>query len=66
MQNNDLKRNGAGYSDPTAFEAIKNISEKEKKISQTVRIIKLIADLAGYEVIERIVLKDKKSGEIWR
>ena len=66
MQNNDLKRNAEGYSDPTAYEAIKNISDKEKKVSQIVRIIKLMADMAGFEIIERIVLKDKATGEVWR
>lgn len=66
MKTNDLKRNAAGYSDPTAYEAIKTVSEEEKKVSKLIKIIKFIADLAGYEVEERIVLRDKKSGEIWR
>ena len=66
MQNNDLKRNAAGYADPTAYEAIKNINEKEKRVSQIVRIIKMIADIAGFEIEERIILRDKTTGEIWR
>lgn len=66
MKNENIKRNASGYADPTAFEAIKNITEAEKKLSKTIKTIKSIAELAGYEVEERIVLKDKKTGEIWR
>ena len=66
MKNEDLKRNGSGYTDPTAFEAIKNVTEEEKKLAKTIKTIKSIAELAGYEVEERIVLKDKETGKIWR
>lgn len=66
MKNEDLKRNGSGYTDPMAFEAIKNVTEEEKKLAKTIKTIKSIAELAGYEVEERIVLKDKETGKIWR
>lgn len=66
MKNDDIKHNGSGYTDPTAFEAIKNVTEEEKKLAKTIKTIKSIAELAGYEVEERIVLKDKETGKIWR
>ena len=66
MGNDDLKRNGSGYTDPTAYNAIKNVTEEEKKLSKVIKTIKSIAELAGYEIEERIVLKDKQTGKIWR
>lgn len=66
MINKDLKRNGSGCADPTAEQAIKNITEKEMRVSKVVKTIKAVAHLAGFEVEERIVLRDKATGELWR
>ena len=63
---NDINKNGSGYTDPTAAQAIKNISEREKKVYKLIKTIKAIAELAGYEIEERIVLRDKATGEEWR
>lgn len=63
---NELKRNGSGYSDPTAYKALKNISEEEKRISKLVKTLQAVAHLAGYEIEGRIVLIDRKTGKEWR
>lgn len=34
----DLKRNGSGYYDPTAYEAIKNIRKKEKETKKRKKV----------------------------
>lgn len=34
----DLKRNGFGYYDPTAYEAIKNIRKKEKEAKKRKKV----------------------------
>ncbi len=62
---NDLKRNGSGYYDPTAYKAIVEV-EEEKKVKKLVTTILYICNLAGFHVEGRIVLKDKKTGKIWR
>lgn len=62
----DLKRNGSRYYDPTAWKAIKHISEEEKKTSKVIKTLQAVAHLAGYEIVGRIVLRDKETGEIWR
>ena len=69
-------KNGEGYSDPTSYKAILKYEEDEKKKLDDdpnyIRFKKLldaifsICDLAGFHLEGRIVLKDKKTGKIWR
>jgi hypothetical protein len=54
--------NGSGCKDLTAYEAIKHV-ERLKKL---LMMIFDICELAGFHVEGRIVLKDKKTGKIWR
>ena len=58
----NLSRNGSGYYDPTAYQAMKNVIKNEP----TFETIFYITELAGFQIEERIVLKDKKTGKIWR
>lgn len=65
--------NGSGCKDLTAYDAIRNMNREErKKQADEERLKKLImtifdiCDLAGFHVEERIVLKDKRSGKIWK
>ena len=64
--NEDLKRNASGYYDPTAYKAIKKVDEEDEKFHKLLHTIFYICNLAGFEVEGRIVLKDLKSGRIWR
>ena len=66
---NDLRRNAEGYSDPTAYNAIKNIDndrEGEERFHKLLDSIFNICELSGFHIEERIVIKDKKTGRIWR
>ena len=78
IRDRELKKNGEGYEDPTAYEAIVNV-EKHTPYNRTKtydsdrdRHFKLlgcifrICELSGFTVEERIVLKDNKTGKIWR
>ena len=66
--------NCSGYYDPTAYEAMKNIQHEEKIQNQpideaahkVVTTIKNILDLAGFELTERIQIKHKDSGKIYK
>lgn len=62
----DLRRNGSGYIDPTAYEAIKNIDTESDRFYKLLGTIFSICDLAGFHVEGRITLKDKKTGRVWR
>lgn len=59
-------KNCEGYNDPTAYEAMKNLSEEERKFHKLLRTIYTICELSDFEIGERIVLKDKKTGRIWK
>ena len=67
MANKDPKRNPSGCLDLTAYEAIKNIEKEEKdeyeRCSKVSRMIFDLCELAGFSVIGRINLKDKRTGK---
>lgn len=69
-----MNKNKEGYPDPTAGAAWGNIvyskkhyeSERINAISRIMPIIKQVAELAGFEVVGRIVLRDKRTGKEYR
>ena len=63
---NSPKRNEQGYSDLTAYQAIKNINEEDERFHKLLYSIRNICDLAGYDLGERIVLIDRRNGRVWR
>jgi len=66
----DLKYNQSGCADPTAYEAISNVIKEEKELDKKVRnlisVLKLIIDWAGFELIGRIEIRDKKTKKEFR
>lgn len=65
MGKDDLRKNGDGYSDPTAYKAIKNVDEDDR-FHKLLDTIFSICELSGFHIEERIVIKDNKTGKIWR
>lgn len=63
---NDIKRNGSGYYDPTAYEVLKKDEEDEARFHKLLYMIFDLCELAGFRVEGRIVLEDKKTGRVWR
>lgn len=63
-------KNCEGYSDPTAGKAIatatKEDQEVEKLNHKIIQSFRLLVDLAGFEIVGRIILKHKKSGKIFK
>lgn len=68
MSNEDLElsRNGSGYFDPTAYRAMKNLENDRDRFDKFIHTIFDICELSGYHIEERIVVKDLKTGKIWR
>ena len=64
------KLNAEGYKDTTAYlgmrEVIKEENEADKRAYDLVKILKYIIRLAGFELTERIRLRDIKSGREYR
>ena len=70
---NDIRRNGSGYVDPTACKAIRNVMKEEKKKSSSDQrfedfliTIFTICELSDFHIEGRIIVKDKRTGKIWR
>ena len=69
-----MDRNAEGYPDPTAGEAYRNIVREEReadaerlaKISALVPILRATAELAGFDIIGRIPLRDWDTGKEYR
>lgn len=68
--NNKTKYNGEGYADPTAYGGMKEIireeNENDKRAFDLVKMLKYIIKLAGFELIERVQLRDTKSGREYK
>lgn len=63
---NEIKRNGSGYYDPTAYEVLKKEDEEEARFHKLLYTIFDICELAGFRIEGRIVLEDKRTGRVWR
>ena len=70
-----MYKNAEGYSDPTPGEAMSNIRREQRQqetaerlavISKLIPILKQTAELAGFEVVVRITLRDKETGKEYR
>jgi hypothetical protein len=66
----NFKRNAEGYSDPTAYEGLKDIIAEEtaleKKVNFLIKIIKYIIAESGFELLNRVEIKDTKTGRTFK
>lgn len=67
---NNPKYNSEGYADPTAYygtkEIIREESETEKRTYDLIKVLKFIIRSCGFELIERVKIKDTKTGREFR
>lgn len=67
---NNPKYNSEGYADPTAYygtkEIIREESETEKRAYDLIKVLKFIIRSCGLELIERVKIKDTKTGKEFR
>jgi len=70
MNTKDPRRNKEGYYDPTAYMAMRSASrdedERQQEVNLLIRVIRYIIDRSGFELMDRIALKDKKTGRVFR
>lgn len=59
-------KNAEGYSDPTAYAAMRNIEQEEKRSRKLRHAILSICDVAGFEIRGPIILINKRTGKVWR
>lgn len=58
--------NKSGCKDPTAYSVEKSILEDEQRKDELIWVIKKIIRWAGFELMNRIELRDRKSGRFFR
>lgn len=63
---NNLRKNAEGYSDPTAYEAIKSADADDERFHKLLNTIFTICELSRFHLEERIILKDTQTGKVWR
>lgn len=54
------------YNDPTAKKVERTLTAEEQEVSALVMVMKMIAKWAGFEIINRIEFRCKKSGRCYR
>ncbi|RKJ79310.1 hypothetical protein D7X33_08220 [Butyricicoccus sp. 1XD8-22] len=63
-------KNAEGYTDPTAYEGLKPIireeTEQQKRVNALIYVLKYIIRAAGFELLNRIEIKDSKTGREYR
>lgn len=66
----ETTKNGEGYSDPTPFKAIKHseseIAASRERHYKLIGLIKRSCEIAGFQLEERVVLRDTKTGHVFR
>lgn len=67
---NNPKYNSEGYADPTAYygtkEIIREENETEKRAYDLIKVLKFIIRSCDFELIERVKIKDTKTGREFR
>lgn len=69
IEKKETMRNGSGYPDPTAYSAIKKFDREldgERRFKAFLNIIFSICELTGFHLEDRFVVKDLRTGKIWR
>ena len=70
MADNDFRKNSSGYSDPTAYLGTKTIirdeNEQQKRVTALIGVLKYIIDAAGFDLLARIEIRDRKTGREYR
>lgn len=69
MKNRIPARNPSGNLDPTAHDALTDIQREQDvqdaRLAATIRTLKSMIDLAGYDLLSRIELRDRLTGKTY-
>ena len=58
--------NASGCPDPTAFEAINEVSEEDQRFQLLLKTVKNMIRLSDFDLENRIELRDKRTGKLYR
>lgn len=57
--------NASGLPDPTAYTATRP-TEDEIRVSKLVKALRAVAELFGFDIINRMEFRDKRTGRMYR
>lgn len=67
---NNPRCNSEGYSDPTAYAALRPMMQAdtalENKVSFLIKVLRFIINEAGFDLLNRVELRDRESGRIFK
>lgn len=66
MPDDRYGRNPSGMPDPTRTRAEESLGRDEKRVSDLVHVLRYVADGAGFEILGRVVLLDKRTGRVFK
>lgn len=63
-----IKRNNEGYSVPevTKYSANQELDRDERRFRKLLKMIFSLCEIAGFDLVGRVVLRDKRSGRTWK
>ena len=65
-----INRNQEGYTDPTAYHAMRSImaqeASEEQRLNALLVVLKYIINLAGFSLAARIELRGKETGRLYK
>jgi hypothetical protein len=62
----NLHRNSEGYQDPTAYPTFREETEQENELNRLIATLRYIISHSEFELTDRIVLRHKKTGRVFR
>lgn len=60
------KYNHEHYNDPTASDAINHLMSEEQAVNKLLKTLKYIISLSDFQLIDRIQLKHRSSGRVYK
>ena len=66
IKDRELRKNASGCSDPTAYQAMKNIDDEEEAFKKLFRTLRYICNVAGFEFEGRVVIRLKESRRVYK
>ena len=59
-------RNASGAYDPTFYEIAKKEMQDIRRFKNFLKIVFTAAEMGGFQVMEHIVVKDKRTGKLYK
>lgn len=59
-------QNAEGYPDPTAYQGQNAIAREDQRVAELIKHIRYVVRLAGFEMLNRVELRDVKTRKVYK